>query len=153
MINPNPPMNLNDLQQKLPTQNRWENLEEMYNECRSMFGTLIAYPQGARELEPSANEAEKKELQRILRNIQVDSEKFLNELNEIRAQHCVAPNQPRSGMIYDTLAGEDLFQYTAIAATYRSWMENFEALTMQPVADFTAISEIIGNRNRQQPAS
>jgi hypothetical protein len=147
MINPNPPMSLSDLQQQLPTNNRWEHLVAMYHECSSMFGTLLAYPQGARDLDPISNAEEKKELQRILRNIQTDSEKFLNELNEIYSQHCTAPNQPRKGLIYDTLEGADLFQYTAIAASYRSWMDNFEALTMQPVADFIAITEIISKRN------
>ena len=147
MINQSPPMSLADLQQRIPTQNRWENLEEMYNECRNMFGSLLTYPQAARELQPHANETEQKELQRILRNIQADSEKYLTELNEIHAQHCVATNQPRKGMIYDTVSGEDLFQYTAIASTYRSWMENFEALIMQPVADFAAITDIISQRN------
>lgn len=147
MINPNPPMQLSDLEQHIATKNRWENLTEMYRECSAMFGTLLSYPQSARNLEPIANEEEKKELQRILRNIRTDSEKYLSELRDIYAQHCVAPDQPRKGVILDTLTGEDLFQYTAIAATYRSWMENFEALIMQPVADFTAISEIISKRN------
>lgn len=152
MINPNPPMSLGDLQQSLPTDNRWDHLETMYVECTSMFGTLLPYPQIARQLEPSATPDERRELQRILRNIQSDSEKFLNELNNVRAQHTNEAGEARKGIIYDTLTGEDLFQYTGIASAYRSWMENFQALVMQPVEDFTRISEIIEKRV-QTPAS
>lgn len=145
-VNPSAPMNLGDLAQKLPTQNRWENLEDMYNECTGMFSTLLPYPQEAKKLDPIATEEEKKELQRILRNIKTDSEKYLAELNEIRARHCTTPNQPRRGMIYDTMAGEDLFDYVAIASAYRNWIENFQALILQPVEDFTVISNIIEQR-------
>ena len=147
MLNPNPPMQLSDLQQRLPTQNRWENLEEMYNECSKMFGELLVYPIKARELETFANESERKELQRILRNLHKDSEAMLEQLNQIRTTHVDDQQRPLKGIIYDTLTGEDLFQYTSIGVSYRNWMDSFQALVTQPLADFVAISEMIQKRN------
>ena len=152
MINPTPPMNLSDLEQKLPTQNSWENLEEMYKECCTIFGELRVYPESARQLEVNATETERKELQRILRNIHVDSQRYFNELNNIRQAHLDQNGQPRKRMIYDTMAGEDLFDYTSIAVSYRNWMDSFQALITQPMADFAAISDIISKR-LQTPVS
>ena len=150
MINQNAPMSLSDLQQRMLTNSRWENLETMYNECLAMFGILTVYPQQARVLEPIATEEEKRHLQRILKNIETDCKAYLADLNNVRAQHLDPAGQPRKGVIYDTMTGDDLFQYTSIGAAYRNWMDGFQAITLQPANDFTVITETITKR---QPAT
>lgn len=147
------PMSLADLQPAFPTQNKWEDLETMFTECSGFFGELAVYPQQANVLEKDALPEEKKELQRILRNIRADCEKYLADLRNIRAQHCDANGQPRTGLVLDTHAGEHLFEYLGIATAYRSWSENFQGLMLSPVEDFTAIQQIIVNRtNGTQPS-
>lgn len=146
------PMSLSDLQQNIPTQNRWENLETMYEECRSMFGCLLVYPEQTRELEPYATEEEKMHLQRILQNIRTDCEAYLKSLNEVHAQHLDEVGQPRKGVIFDTLTGDDLFQFTGIGAAYRNWMDSFQAITIQPSTDFANIAEAIRQRHMAKPA-
>lgn len=143
------PMSLDDLEQVFPTNCYWENLETMYNECSSMFGTLLPYPQQARELEPFANEEEKRELQRILRNIEADSKRYLATLRETHEQHCKEDGTIRTGQIYDSMKSDELFQYTALAVAYRNWMDEFQSLLMQPINDWTAITTIISNRNKE----
>lgn len=143
----NAPMSLNDLKKREATQNRWENLTDMYRECSDMFGTLLIYPRRFREFNDIATEEEKKHLTRILKNIEADSIQLKRELDEIFKQHCDQnTGEPLKGIIYDELNCNDLFTYTSVAASYRNWMDNFNGITAQPLIDFTEISNTISAR-------
>lgn len=141
-----PVMKLSDLEQRVPTQTRWEDLEKMYNECLGMFGTFAVYPQAARDLDPIATPEEKAHLQRILKNIHTDCEAYKTTLDEIRQSYLTPAGVPRKGVIYDTLASDDLFVFTSVAADFRNWAHSIEALTMQPANDFATISDQILSR-------
>lgn len=146
------PMSLDDLQRRLPTDNRWEHLNQMYSECSQMFGELATYPQTFRTLKDVVTPEEEKQLTRILKNIETDARQMKVELDKIHGMHCDTSGQPKTGIIYDDVNGDDLFAFTGIAAQYRTWMDNFQGVTMQPAMDFTQITDQINLRRKQEAA-
>jgi len=146
------PMSLSDLQQRVPTTNRWENLEQMYSECTNMFGELMIYPQTFRQFKGQVTPEEEKHLTRILKNIEVDAKRLKNELDQIRTQHLdPVTKAPIKGIVYDEICGGDLFTFVGIASSYRNWMDGFQAITAQPALDFEQIT--IAVKQRQAPTN